>query len=471
MPGNKKFFMDGVPSIIDSINIMNLSGLQTKKALRILIGIKVMLLDLVSVLSAYVIVSLLYQSALNIEQLVRSLFVLLPIFLLINLNNDAYSPDVLRENAQSAWRSGSGLVLASLLMLLIFFFLKISDDFSRALIGLGGACAVVLIGFARFAAAQLAREVLGDNPYARLVLHEDEQPKTVTGDESVFLMGDLGLRPEPMDPEMLAKLGKLAIGMDAIVVHCRPENRRDWAFMLKSLDVASEILTPEIADLQPLAINTHNGKVSLVLASGQLSLHQRAIKRGFDLAVTLCAVPFLAPFMMLAAIAIKIDSRGPVLFKQERIGRGNRKFKILKFRTMYVEMQDELAKRTTRRGDARVTRVGAFLRRTSIDELPQFINVLLGDMSIVGPRPHTEQTAVGSSLLWEIDPAYWHRHVVKPGITGLAQVRGHRGSLFREEELKDRLNADLEYLSNWSLSRDIRIWIRTLAVLVHKNAF
>jgi len=134
-------------------------------------------------------------------------------------------------------------------------------------------------------------------------------------------------------------------------------------------------------------------------------------------------------------------------------------------------MQDDEAKKTTSRSDPRVTRVGNFLRRTSLDELPQFINVLVGDMSIVGPRPHAERTAVGSTMLWEIDGAYWHRHVVKPGITGLAQVRGHRGSLLEERQLTERLNADLEYVSNWSMANDLIIILRTASVLVHRNAF
>src|SRR3546814_4395680 len=113
----------------------------------------------------------------------------------------------------------------------------------------------------------------------------------------------------------------------------------------------------------------------------------------------------------------------------------------------------------------------SFLRRTSLDELPQFLNVLSGEMGLVGPRPHAESTTAGSAMFGEVDSSYWHRHVVKPGITGLAQVRGHRGSIFEEQQLRDRLNADLEYVANWSILSDVTIILRTAGVLIHKNAF
>jgi len=118
-----------------------------------------------------------------------------------------------------------------------------------------------------------------------------------------------------------------------------------------------------------------------------------------------------------------------------------------------------------------VTRVGRFIRRTSIDELPQLINVVIGDMSIVGPRPHAVGSRAENKLFWEIDERYWHRHAAKPGLTGLAQIRGFRGATDREDDLTNRLQADLEYLNDWSLWRDIKIIVMTFGVLRHKNAF
>lgn len=124
----------------------------------------------------------------------------------------------------------------------------------------------------------------------------------------------------------------------------------------------------------------------------------------------------------------------------------------------------------TQRDDPRVTPIGDFLRRTSIDELPQIINVLLGDMSIVGPRPHAAEATADGSLYWEVDSRYWARHCIKPGMTGLAQVRGHRGPTDRHEDLINRLQCDLEYVTNWSILRDVRIIVATLGVMTHINA-
>ena len=126
---------------------------------------------------------------------------------------------------------------------------------------------------------------------------------------------------------------------------------------------------------------------------------------------------------------------------------------------------------STSRDDDRVTRVGRLIRRTSIDELPQLINVLKGEMAIVGPRPHALGSQAGDKLFWEVDGRYWERHALKPGLTGLAQVRGLRGATDREEDLSARLEADLEYLDGWSLWRDLRIVFSTIRVLSHDRAF
>lgn len=449
---------------------IELDRLKSRRTIRRKMGIIAIALDLIAIVTAYTVASLSYFNVITVEMNVRILLSAIPIFLLLNLNNQAYSIGVLADRFRSAWRGSSGLVWASLLMFLIFFFLKISEEFSRILLGLGTLFAVGLISLARVFVAQYAERSIGRNPFAFVSIYDGVEPTDASG-LGVIRAEDIGLEPTPNDPVMLDRLGRLTVGLDGIVVHCPPERRERWAFMLKSVDVAAEIVIPELTALKPLAIRSRSGAASLVLGSGQLSLSQRLLKRGFDLFVTFALLPLLAPLLLFVALAVKLGSPGPVLFTQDRIGRGNRKFKILKFRTMRMDMQDDLAQKSTERRDPRVTRVGDFLRRTSLDELPQFLNVLVGDMSIVGPRPHAEKTAIGSTLLWEIDAAYWHRHVVKPGITGLAQVRGHRGSLFEPEQLRDRLNADLEYVANWSLVNDIKIILQTANVLVHRNAF
>jgi polysaccharide biosynthesis protein PslA len=208
-----------------------------------------------------------------------------------------------------------------------------------------------------------------------------------------------------------------------------------------------------------------------LVTTGMLKWNQALMKRIFDIIVSGSSLVLLSPLFLVVATAIKMNSRGPALFRQERIGLGNRRFNLLKFRSMYHELSDHEGEQSTQRGDSRITRVGAFIRRTSLDELPQLINVLRGDMSIVGPRPHATGSRAGGRLFWEVDSAYWQRHVVKPGITGLAQIRGHRGNTFQEEDLQKRLDSDLLYVENWSFWEDIRILLKTFSVISHNNAF
>jgi Undecaprenyl-phosphate glucose phosphotransferase len=186
-----------------------------------------------------------------------------------------------------------------------------------------------------------------------------------------------------------------------------------------------------------------------------------------------CLLMVLAvPVMLLAALAIKLDSRGPVFFRQTRYGFNNRRIKVWKFRTMHHNMTDADASVLTQRHDPRVTRVGRFLRRTSLDELPQLLNVLAGEMSLVGPRPHALQAKAGDQLYQDVMLHYAARHRVKPGLTGWAQVNGWRGETDTCEKLTRRVEHDLYYIDNWSLWLDLRILLRTARVLVgDKEAF
>jgi len=190
-----------------------------------------------------------------------------------------------------------------------------------------------------------------------------------------------------------------------------------------------------------------------------------------DYALALAALAIAAVPMALIALAIRLDSPGPVLFRQRRTGFNNRDFYVLKFRTMYHEAADPDARCQVTEGDPRVTRVGALLRRTSLDELPQIFNVLRGEMSFVGPRPHAPGTLAGGRPFQEVVTRYAARHRVKPGLTGLAQVRGWRGPTETEEKLIRRVESDLEYIENWSLWLDFVILVRTLLVVARmRNA-
>ncbi|MXO95866.1 exopolysaccharide biosynthesis protein [Erythrobacter aquimaris] len=185
-----------------------------------------------------------------------------------------------------------------------------------------------------------------------------------------------------------------------------------------------------------------------------------------DLLIGVITLTILAPVIMIVALAIKLEDGGPFLFVQPRIGHGNRIFKMLKFRSMKVETSDIDGSRSTTPNDARVTKVGKIIRATSIDELPQLFNVPLGEMSLVGPRPHALGSLASDKLFWEIDGEYWQRHALKPGMTGLAQIRGYRGVTDTEAHLTNRLQVDLEYIRDWSPWLDLKILVGTLWVLV-----
>ena len=210
------------------------------------------------------------------------------------------------------------------------------------------------------------------------------------------------------------------------------------------------------------------GAISFELQRAPLTRAERAIKRTFDLVAATCGLLMLAPFLMVISLAISIDSSGPVLFRQKRGGFNGRSFQILKFRTMHVMEDDAMIKQATS-NDCRVTRLGRFLRQTSIDELPQLINVLLGNMSLVGPRPHA---LVHDDQYSKLVSNYPCRHHVKPGITGWAQVNGFRGETPTLAPMRRRVELDLWYVGHWSFWLDLRILIRTVRELFRSpNAF
>lgn len=203
-----------------------------------------------------------------------------------------------------------------------------------------------------------------------------------------------------------------------------------------------------------------------------LSEEKLVLKRLEDLVLGALLLTVFSPVMLLTAIAIKLDSKGPVLFRQTRYGFNNQKIAVWKFRSMYVDDCRDIAPTQVTAEDPRVTRVGRFIRRTSIDELPQLFNVLSGVMSVVGPRPHPVGTRAENVLFEEAVAEYTARHRVKPGLTGWAQVNGWRGETDTIEKIRRRVDHDLYYIEHWSLFLDIKIVLMTvLAVLRGKNAY
>lgn len=196
--------------------------------------------------------------------------------------------------------------------------------------------------------------------------------------------------------------------------------------------------------------------------SQQPSYSLLAAKRALDIFGASVGLVVLGPLMIGIAIAIKLTSPGPVLFQQKRYGYHSRRFWIYKFRTMYVHLGDQRGTQQTTSDDPRVTPLGRILRKSSLDELPQLINVLKGDMSLVGPRPHVPGMLAGGMLYEELTPYYFQRHNMRPGVTGLAQICGLRGSTAAPASAIERLDCDLRYIETWSFWLDLQIICRTI---------
>ncbi len=195
------------------------------------------------------------------------------------------------------------------------------------------------------------------------------------------------------------------------------------------------------------------------------------IKYALDRPLALLLLLAALPVLLAAALAIRLEGPGPVLFRQPRYGRHRRVITVYKLRTMHAAASDPLARRLATAGDSRVTRVGRLLRRSSLDELPQLWNVVRGEMSLVGPRPHALGARAGELLYPDAVSRYPNRYRVKPGLTGLAQVTGRRGATPTARELTGRVARDLWYIDNWSFFLDLKILLRTPLAMVDRNSY
>lgn len=388
----------------------------------------------------------------------------------IAFQNQAYNPRCLTHPVKSCRQTLISFATTLLVFLLAAFSLRVTGKVPRLALGMGMVTALTLLVAQRLLVCHMVRRAFGQLTAELVIVDGANLPASYLGHD-ILDARTSGLRTDLDDPYMLDRLGTVLQDYDRVTIVCAPERRVEWARALKGVNILGEIVMPEIAELRPLTTRQWGGVTTLVVSWGPLNRANRVKKRALDLAVTIPALLLLAPLLVLVAVAIKLDSPGPVFFRQERMGRGNRIFRILKFRSMRAEMTDANGARSASRDDDRITRVGRFIRATSIDELPQLINVLSGEMSLVGPRPHALGSTAGDELFWRVDRQYWHRHALKPGITGLAQIRGFRGATNSKRDIVNRLEADLEYQQGWSLLRDISILARTAQVLVHRNAY
>ena len=394
----------------------------------------------------------------------------MPFFVIFGLMYGAYSVKGLSDYADSSRGVLAAFGATSLLIVTFAFLAQVGAVMSRQAFVYAVLFSVALILVGRALVAALVRWAF-DSVVEKSLLIVDGPPVGLAPDCDVLDAKALGLRPDLDNPGTIARLGGLVDPYDKIYLGVGEANREAWITTLKATGMAVELLV-SIQDIHgAVGLGRLGDRDTLILSMGPLSLASRVQKRAFDLALTIPALILIAPLLLVVAIAIRLDSKGPALFAQTRIGRNNQPFKIFKFRSMYMAQTDANGTGSASRNDSRITRVGKFIRATSIDELPQLFNVLIGNMSLVGPRPHATASTAGDQLFWEVSHHYWMRHASKPGITGLAQIRGFRGSTEKREDLEGRLRCDLEYLQNWTFWGDLVILLATVKVLKHQNAF
>ena len=381
---------------------------------------------------------------------------------------------------------GWGVSIA--ILLAIAFFDKVSDQYSRLWIGSWFVLGAAMSSAARIAVAvyigrrqrsgslTLNVAIVGHEPFAQQVMEQITWP----GDAEVRVVGIFAPRLAAMGTGVasdgtVAGLLRLARKMpiDEIIVHLPEKRDHEFKAVLRKLGElpVNVNLCPDLSDLEilPRKLTMLQRTFMINVFERPLSGWSKVVKRAEDVVLSALLVLFFGPLMLLIGLLIKLDSRGPALFRQQRFGFNNNPITVLKFRTMRVEAENDQAVPQATRDDPRVTRIGRFLRRTSLDELPQLINVLKGETSLIGPRPHA---IAHNEYYAELIDGYLRRHRVKPGITGWAQVNGWRGETADVAAMLERVKCDVYYIENWSLRLDLLILLRTLIVgFVHRNAY
>ena len=412
-------------------------------------------------------------------------------FLLIRMSRQAYRRSLhdLRDSSDTTFDA----VISSLIASALIWQAGLVDDYSRGITLLFLLTVVLLLSASRpllhrmitrlaergqieqriaFYGADpdsvsLTRQLLLslNFPHLRFIGIADDR-KRVSGVQDLPMLGDLNALCD------LARDGQV----DQVLIsgaHFTPQRLEQIVEGLSEVCVDVSLIPSQAIELAP------NYRVNLLGTVPVLTLWQRPfrdmnqfVKRAEDLALSSVALILLSPVFLITAALIRLTSPGPVLFVQPRVGFNNETIRVFKFRTMYADQTDVGARQTTTRDDPRVTPLGRILRRLSIDELPQLLNVLQGSMSLVGPRPHGTEMMVGDRFYHEAVRGYAGRHRVKPGITGYAQVKGLRGEVRTIERAKRRVELDKHYVDNWSFWLDMYILCATVrAVLFDRDAY
>jgi Undecaprenyl-phosphate glucose phosphotransferase len=305
-------------------------------------------------------------------------------------------------------------------------------------------------------------------------------------DESVAVLGVFDDRRTRVAPriggfevlgttdELLAFARRVPVDEVIVALPLNAEQRLRTLFAkLRRLPTDLRLSIEPIAEAVPVRGVGHIGDVPMLEIVDRPLKHWSAVAKWFeDIILGGVLLLLFAPAMALIALLIKLDSRGPVFFAQERFGFNNQIIRVLKFRTMYVDRGDPSGAQRTIRDDPRVTHIGRFLRSFSLDELPQLLNVIRGEMSLVGPRPHAITMRAGDRLYHDAIEDYLNRHRVKPGITGWAQVNGLRGEIDTLDKARRRVDYDLDYIENWSFWLDLKILLMSFRILLtRENAY
>jgi Undecaprenyl-phosphate glucose phosphotransferase len=367
------------------------------------------------------------------------------------------------------------------------FMVQATDFYSRGTIvaqyacGLGAAVGIRLLlmrlveNGVRTGRVRGRRTVLiGEHALVRMFLHRLGESGHAANVIDIIAIDADELRDPASAGRVLDRVERLARrdGIDDIVLAFSWSDRERIRNYLEGLSAIPAIihLAPDsrLAWIRDPVLARVGGHHTLRLAPAPLTLKDRAIKRAFDIAVASALLLGALPLLLLIAAAIKLDSPGPVLFRQRRNGFNQQEFKVFKFRTM-TALDDGDVIRQASRDDDRITRIGRLLRRTNLDELPQLLNVILGDMSLIGPRPHA---VAHNSAYHQRIRLYARRHNVKPGISGWAQVNGLRGETDALEKMQRRVEHDLYYIDHWSVAFDIKILLLTvLSPNSYRNAY
>jgi Undecaprenyl-phosphate glucose phosphotransferase len=379
-------------------------------------------------------------------------------------------------------------------LLLLAFLTKISDTYSRGWVLSWTAMSLGLLLLHRSALfLAIGRWMRQGRLVRRVVIVGAGEPgEQLLGklqrsrDESIAILGifdDRKTRVAPAigDFEVLGTTDDLLmfarrVPIDEVIVALplNAEQRLRMLFAkLRRLPTDLRLSVEPIAEAFPVRGVSHIGDVPMLEIVDRPLKHWSAVAKWIEDTIlgTLLLI-LLAPAMALIALLIKLDSRGPVFFAQERFGFNNQVIRVLKFRTMYVDCGDPTGAQRTVRNDPRVTRIGRFLRAFSLDELPQLLNVVRGEMSLVGPRPHAITMRAGDRLYHDAIEDYLNRHRVKPGITGWAQVNGLRGEIDTLDKARQRVTYDLDYIEGWSLWLDLKILLLSFRMLVtRENAY